>query len=333
MSYVKAFDPGQVEDFGTKGRGGVGDRRDGLVYVYRGAESIVLAVNVALATGRPLLVRGPSGSGKSSLAYNVARVMGYRYYEQVITARTVAVDLLWRFDVVRRLADAQADRLAEDPSWYIEPGVLWRALDPASAREQGPRDESPSEPSARGSRLGARPADYGPGLDATPAVVLLDEIDKADPDVPNSLLVPLGSFEFTVTDTQPPLLVRATGSRPPLVVITTNEERELPPAFLRRCLALTLPPPDVEQLVAIAKAHFGSKGATLFRRVAKQIVEIDPEQRDGRRAPTGASAAEFIDAVRACRELGVEPDPGNEDWLGIMAAALAKPRDLVTDAR
>src|SRR4051795_13478045 len=127
MSYTKRFAPKGVERFDTRKRRGVGDRRDGLDYVYRGAENIVLTVNVALATGRPILVRGPSGSGKSSLAYNVARALKYRYYEQVITARTAAGALLWRFDVVRRLGDAQATRLASDPSTYIEPGVLWRA--------------------------------------------------------------------------------------------------------------------------------------------------------------------------------------------------------------
>src|SRR4051812_5923732 len=136
MGYKKTFDPKTVERFGSRKRC-VGDRRDGQVYVYRGGEQIVLAVNVALATGRPLLVRGPSGSGKSSLAYNIAKVNGYRYYEHVITARTAAVDLLWRFDVVRRLADAQAEQLHPDPSWYVEPGVLWRAFEPKSAREQG----------------------------------------------------------------------------------------------------------------------------------------------------------------------------------------------------
>lgn len=327
MGYVKTFDPPRVAVFGSRRRASAGDRRDGLVYVY--SDDIVMRVNVALATTRPLLVRGPSGSGKSSLAYNVARQLGYRYYEHVITARTAAVDLLWQFDVVRRLADAQIERLNPDPSWYIEPGVLWRAFDPAGARKQGPKGGSTPETTARGSRLGARPPAYEPEMDAKPAVVLLDEIDKADPDVPNSLLVPLGSFEFTMTDSQPPLVVRTTGPRPPLVVITTNEERELPPAFLRRCVALALPAPDVDQLVAIAKAHFGSKGSGLFRRIAKQVAEPDGLARDGLQA----SAAEFIDAVRACRELQVDPDPHNEDWLRIVATTLAKPRDLVTELR
>jgi len=84
------------------------DRRDGSVYVY--TKEIVLAVNVAIATGRPLLIHGPTGSGKSSLAHNVARTMDWRYYEQVITTRTQARDLLWTFDTVRRPRPFQ-DRL------------------------------------------------------------------------------------------------------------------------------------------------------------------------------------------------------------------------------
>ena len=329
MSYTKIFDPDDVVNFARKRRGGVGDRRDGLVYVYRGAEHIVLAVNVALATARPLLIRGPSGSGKSSLAYNVARIMGYRYYEHVITARTAALDLLWRFDVVRRLADAQAEDLKPDPSWYVEPGVLWRAFDPALARAQGARDKSPPV-AASGSRTGARPADYGPEMDEVRAVVLLDEIDKADPDLPNSLLVPLGSYEFNVTDTQPPLVVRVPETMPPpLIFITTNDERELPPAFVRRCLALTLAAPDVKQLVEIAKAHFGQRGATDYRRIADQIVQVGHAP-GGPRSLPGVSAAEFIDAVQASRELKVDPDPENPDWMRIVETALQKPRDLLT---
>jgi len=141
MDYRKLFDPEDVEDFGARRSGSVGDRRDGLVYVYGDSKSseIVLAVNVALATGRPLLVRGPSGSGKSSLALNVARVLDYRYYEHVVTSRTVALDLLWRFDVVRRLSDAQAGG-TKPLSDYIEPGVLWWAFDPrAPARSEARR--------------------------------------------------------------------------------------------------------------------------------------------------------------------------------------------------
>src|SRR6476661_3688380 len=119
------------------------DRRDGAVYVYD--PRLKLAVDVALATGRPLLIEGEPGSGKSSLAAFAARNMDWRYYEHVVSSRTRASDLLWRFDTVRRLADAQARAGggAELNDYnYIEPGVLWWAFDRESATRRGALDGS-----------------------------------------------------------------------------------------------------------------------------------------------------------------------------------------------
>lgn len=160
-----AADDADGEDEGPSVQ--TGDRRDGLVYVYN--ERIELAVNVALATGRPMLVRGPSGGGKSSLARNVARRLKWRYYERVITSRTQAHDLLWTFDALRRLSDAQAQKLEEEAAHYVEPGVLWWAFDPASAARRGlPEGQSPKRPAE----------DPGAGPKGSGAVVLLDEIAR-----------------------------------------------------------------------------------------------------------------------------------------------------------
>jgi len=254
MNYVKQFNPSAVQSFRTDYAQALKqrtDRRDGEVYVYGGSEQIVLAVNVALATGRPLLVFGPAGSGKSSLAANIARTMNWRYYEAVITSRTQAQDLLWTFDVVARLSDATSRasdarspaRDAQDMYRYVEPGVLWWAFDSASAARRGRAIEAPD----------ASLHDPRQGPPGGPAVVLLDEIDKADPDVPNNLLVPIGSLSFTVRETGTE--VRAMTI--PLLVITSNEERDLPPAFLRRCIVLRLPMPSVDLLVSIAISHYG----------------------------------------------------------------------------
>lgn len=157
-------------------------------------DEVVLAVNVALKTGRPLLLFGPPGSGKSTLAPNVARILGWEYYAHVVTARTEPEDLLWRFDALKRLNDAQAKQLVDDMGHYYTKGPLWRAF----AAPGGKR-----------------------------SVVLIDEIDKADPDLPNSLLGPLGSLSFPVPwdDEQS---VSVPPERAPFVVITTNDERELP---------------------------------------------------------------------------------------------------------
>ncbi len=111
------------------------DRRDGETYVYHHPD-IQLAVNVALITGRPLLIEGPSGCGKSTLAFNVALSLKRRYYEFVVTNRSEAQDLLWSIDNIRRLNDANVQSL-QSMQAYIEPGVLWWAMDTSSAQQRG----------------------------------------------------------------------------------------------------------------------------------------------------------------------------------------------------
>jgi len=264
----------------------VGDRIEGSVYVY--SDEIVLAVNVALATQRPLLVAGPPGSGKSSLALNVARVMGWAYEEEVITPRTQARDLLWRFDALARLRDAQVDRLDDTEQRYLQPGVIWRAF----AAEGAER-----------------------------AVVLLDEVDKADPDVPNSLLEALGTLSFTVAETGQQ--VSAKRDALPFVVLTTNEERELSRPFLRRCVVLRLQRPSIVRLMEIARAHGLADDEELALQAATRVEALAAEA-DAAREPM-PSAAEFIDALRAARELGVSS--GDDEWDDVMRVALVKRMD------
>lgn len=285
-----------------------GDRRDGFVYDYH-TEDIELRVNVALATGRPLLLRGPSGSGKSSLARNVAIRLGRRYYEHVVTSSTQHTDLLWSFDALRRFHDAQQGKegksLKEDED-YLEPRALWWAFDPASARRRGaPEGATPAVACDPSPTQGER------------SVVLIDEIDKADPDLPNNLLVALGSMEFSVPyiNTNP---VRAAAT--PLVMITSNEERDLPAAFLRRCVTLNLTGPSPEKLAQIAALHYGFsiEKEKLFKAAAEMLFsDADPA------APV-PSTAEYLDTVAACVKLGVKPLKTNKAWLGIQAATVLK---------
>lgn len=266
------------------------DRRDGAVYVYHDND-IELAVNAALVTKRPLLVSGPSGCGKSSLALNVALILGRRYYEYVVTSSSEATDLMHRFDAVRRLNDATAGTIKKNQA-YVEPGPLWWALDPVSARQRGAAGELET------AELACDPSPI-PGADA---VVLIDEIDKAEFDFPNNLLVPLGSLTFTVMSTGfvPP------GVHSPLVIITNNAERELPTPFLRRCLVLTLPDLTERKLIEIAQAHFNpeERDEALFAEVARHIINLTKDEtiEDANRR---LSAAEYLDTVRVCRELGI----------------------------
>lgn len=304
------------------------DPRDGRVYVM--SDDIDLAVRVTLATGRPLLLRGDPGSGKSSLAAYIARERGWRYYEHVVTSRTQARDLLWTFDSVRRLADAQVRQggAALNDYDYVEPGALWWAMARDSARRRGAPDGvelagHAVEPDAPVNA--ARSGDH--------AVVLIDEIDKADPDMPNGLLVPLGSNEFVVSETRtlvgPGRAGQAASGGRRVVIITTNEERALPQAFLRRCVVLWLPYPDEDRLIRIAQAHlqayegeFTTADASLAESLAAQLTSLrEAAAIQALRAP---STAEFLDALRACRSLGITV--GSRDWERLRDLVLVKPQ-------
>lgn len=305
------------------------DRRDGAVYVMDDALS--LAVDVALATGRPLLLRGEPGSGKSSLAAFIARNLDWRYYEHVITARAKARDLLYTFDSVRKLSDASSKKAtgALTDERYIEPGVFWWAFDRQSALRRGvPEERGAPEPAPLEPDAAINASRQGLGT-----VVLIDEIDKADPDLPNGLLVPLGSGEFRVLETG--VLVSHADGADLLVIVTTNEERELPPAFLRRCVTYRLGAPDVQRLVNIGWAHLRSAGVApnsgddaLVTALAQRIDELREDSRHARRRPP--STAEFLDAVRACRQLRVAVGD-NDTWRSLEQLVLLKDTSIDGD--
>ncbi len=257
------------------------------------------AVNAALAAGRPLLVRGEPGSGKSQLARAAAHGLGRAFVAKVIDARTEARDLLWTFDAVRRLADAQVlaargllpgetveEQLAE--LRYVAPGPLWWAFDwPGAA---APAEGIVVEPPPVAVDCSAEDG----------VVVLLDELDKADSSVPNGLLDALGQGGFE----GPAGLRVECGAMPPLVVVTTNEERSLPDAFLRRCLVLQLRLPRdrstlVEWLKRRGRAHFsaGELADSVLAKAAEMLAE--DRERLLRQGLTPPGAAEYLDLLRA----------------------------------
>lgn len=269
-------------------------------YVY--SDHIVLMVNAAMAAKRPLLLRGDPGTGKSSLARDVADVLDWDYEQEVITSRTQAQDLMWRFDAVRRLSDAHAGLLkgerAFDLTPYINSGVLWRAFSPSTVPVAEKKDVE--------AKAGT--------------VVLLDEIDKADPDVPNDLLVPLGSGQFTVRETGQVVEVK---DRKVLVFITTNNERDLPEAFLRRCLVLKLEPPkDLADARtrrdAIARAHFPEIEQAVLDFVDARFEALKDAAAKAKSKLRVPGMAEFLDAIRAASELHPE------DWSAVVDAAIWK---------
>ena len=284
---------------------------------HRFAETDLWALRAALAAGRPLLVRGEPGIGKSQLARAAAQVLGLPFVYKVIDARCECSDLLYDYDAVARLAQAQIigqTGAAEDwreqllEAHFVRPGILWWAFAWDSARAQAGRyhPHSPAAEPADARLCHEPPAPPGWNI-GDGCVVLIDEIDKADTDVPNGLLEALGNLGFDVPYTGEAVAL-AEDALSPLVVVTTNEERELPAAFVRRCLVHPMsmdqhPGGETGFLLSRGRDHFGGQIAdpVVYDRAAEQLLA-------DRRAVTGRGlakpgAAEYIDLLRALTKL------------------------------
>jgi MoxR-like ATPase len=197
---------------------------------YRPDDQLAGAINTAIAVGEPLLLTGEPGTGKTQAAYFAAHQLGTKLFHFQVKSTSTAADLLYEFDTVRYFRDAQLarmyseQRLAElDKHRYVEPRALWQAFQWATENKY-------------------------------PAVLLIDEIDKAPRDFPNDLLHEIEHMEFTVRETDTP--VTCPRELRPLVFITSNDERRLPPAFLRRCVCHYIEMTD-ELLEKAVKSHEG----------------------------------------------------------------------------
>jgi MoxR-like ATPase len=311
------------------------DDRSGSIYLED--EKLQFVTEVAIVTQRPLLLRGEPGSGKSSFAPFAARNLNWRYYEQTVTGRTEAKDMLWRFDALRRLRDARDPDRETDLSAekYVTPGPLWWAFNrPEALRVAKLRpgfsktDDTVSfEPfsTVNGKR------------DPLRAVVLIDEIDKADPNVPNDLLEVLGTNRFRVEEAELDVDRQFPKDNDKqheslLTVITTNEERDLPPAFLRRCVVFTIGEPEdpaerLKRLEQIAALHMApliaareNEGAAMVKEVAAKCLQLrESAKKQQRRGP---SIAEFLDAVRFCLACGLAPT--DQQWEIVQKSVLLK---------
>ena len=190
---------------------------------YVATDDLKVAVNAAATLERPLLIKGEPGTGKTVLAIEVAKALGMPLIEWHIKSTTKAQQGLYEYDAVSRLRDSQlGDAKVKDIANYIKKGKLWEAF------------TSPQRP-----------------------VLLIDEIDKADIEFPNDLLQELDRMEFYVYETNETIKAK----QRPLVMITSNNEKELPDAFLRRCFFHYIKFPDPETMRAIVDVHFpGLKG-------------------------------------------------------------------------
>ncbi|HEX7842526.1 MAG TPA: MoxR family ATPase [Kofleriaceae bacterium] len=212
---------------------------------YVASASLVEAVNIAIALGRPLLVQGDPGCGKTRLANAVAFVLGLPLEEAYIKSTSRAQDLLYTFDAVRQLYDAQTSKLSIDPVKYVRLGPLGRAIARA----------------AHGRR----------------SVVLLDEIDKADIDFPNDLLWELDRLEFRIPelDNRRYHVPGPSTALRPIVIVTHNEEKPLPNAFLRRCVFYHIEfPTERAFLLRLLTAHGHGQDKPFADRALEVLLQL-----------------------------------------------------------
>ncbi len=223
---------------------------------YVATPDLMLAVNAAITLQRPLLVKGEPGTGKTMLAETVAAALGVPLLQWHIKSTTKAQQGLYEYDAVSRLRDSQlGDGRVKDIANYIVKGVLWEAF----AAE-------------------------------APTVILIDEIDKADIEFPNDLLRELDRMEFYVYETRE--LVRA--RHRPIVFITSNNEKELPDAFLRRCFFHYIKFPDKETMQRIIDVHFPGLKQALIR----EALEVFFDLRDIPGLKKKPSTSELLDWLK-----------------------------------
>ena len=267
----------------------------------------IWALNAALATGRPLLLRGEPGTGKSQLARAAAKALEWPFISRVVNARFEPEDLLYRFDAVARLAQAQVHGTTGnlDPSLFLLPEVLWWALDHSKDElgAEGQYMKASPQCGEAGCKYNQDTGEFAFSADKG-VVVLVDEIDKADSDVPNSLLeiLSVGGFQLPYGGG----FVKAKGT-PPLIIITTNEDRELPPAFLRRCLVHQMDLPKLpekeddfdDHLKKRVKAHFPNNeiSTSALNEALNQLKKDRLEAQRNDLPPPGQ--AELLDLLKA----------------------------------
>ena len=254
---------------------------------YVASEDLMNTVNIAMTLQKPLLIKGEPGTGKTMLAQAVAEALGKKLIIWNVKSTTKAQDGLYVYDVVQRLYDSQfGNDAVDDIAKYIKLGKLGEAC---QADEQ--------------------------------VVLLIDEVDKADLEFPNDLLWELDQMEFYIPETKE--TVRA--KQRPIVIITSNAEKELPDAFLRRCVFHYIEFPDQQQVGAVLRVHFDKLDEELVRQALAAFYWV----RDLRGIEKKPSTSELVDWLRAMVAGGVDPDHITRE-IPFAGVLLKKDKDLQT---
>jgi MoxR-like ATPase len=233
---------------------------------YVATEDLKVAVNAAIALERPLLIKGEPGTGKTVLAYEIAKALDAPLITWHIKSTTKAIQGLYEYDAVTRLRDSQlGDERVKDVKNYIKKGKLWEAF------------ESKKRP-----------------------VLLIDEIDKADIEFPNDLLQELDRMEFYVYETNETIVAKVR----PIVVITSNNEKELPDAFLRRCFFHYIRFPDADTMAAIVEVHFPG----IKQRLVAEALKLFYEIRDVPGMKKKPSTSELLDWLKLLMAEDIGPE-------------------------
>lgn len=266
--------------------------------VFKGSDKYVVteelknAVNVSIALQKPLLIKGEPGTGKTMLAEAIADALDMDLLIWGIKSTTKAQEGLYIYDTVQRLYDSQfGEGDVSDIAQYIKLGKLGEAF---SSDKQ--------------------------------VVLLIDEIDKADLEFPNDLLWELDKMEFYINETKETIKTK----HRPIVIITSNAEKELPDAFLRRCIFHYIEFPNAEKMEEIIKVHFGEIDETLCEKAMEAFYEIR-EMRDVQKKP---STSELLDWLQALIISGVDADT-IKDKIPYLGVLLKKNQDIdiVTDVK